>query len=82
MSKIGKAAGWSNFTTFVKFYNKPVHVINFDLRILNRTLLKNICFYIKIFILFCTGILIIWEIIPPSISSDHPGKYSYETSKH
>ena len=26
LSEIGKAAGWSNFTTFAKFYNKPVDV--------------------------------------------------------
>ena len=37
-SEIGKAAGWSNFTTFVKFYNKPVDFNNFGLRILNGTL--------------------------------------------
>ena len=29
LSEIGKAAGWSNFTTFGKFYNKPVDVNNF-----------------------------------------------------
>ena len=25
---------------------------------------------------------LIWEIIPPSIGSGHPDKYSYETSKN
>ena len=38
LSEIGKAAGWSNFTTFAKFYNDPLDVSNFDLRILNGTL--------------------------------------------
>ena len=38
LSEIGKAAGWSNFTTFAKFYNKPADVNNFGLRILNGTL--------------------------------------------
>ena len=38
LSEIGKAAGWSNFTIFAKFYNKPVDVNNFGLRILNGTL--------------------------------------------
>ena len=37
LSKIDKTAGWSNFTTFVKFYNKLKDVNNFGLRILNRT---------------------------------------------
>ena len=35
LSEIGKATGWSNFTTFAKFYNKPVDINNFGLRILN-----------------------------------------------
>ena len=43
LSEIGKAAGWSNFTTFTKFYNKPVDVNNFGLRILNGTLQINTC---------------------------------------
>ena len=38
LSELGKAAGWSNFTIFVKFYNKPVDVNNFGLRILNGVL--------------------------------------------
>ena len=38
LSERGQAAGWSNFTTFAKFYNKPVDVNNFGLRILNGTL--------------------------------------------
>ena len=37
LSEIGKAAGWSNFTIFAKFYKKPVDVNNFGLRILNGT---------------------------------------------
>ena len=38
LSEIGKAAGWSNFTIFGKFYNKPLDVNNFHLRILNGAL--------------------------------------------
>ena len=38
LSEIGKAAGWSNFTTFAKFYKKPIDINNFGLRILNGTL--------------------------------------------
>ena len=38
LSEIGKAAGWSNFTIFGKFYNKPLDVNNFRLRILNGAL--------------------------------------------
>ena len=37
LSEIGKASGWSNFTTFAKFYKKPVDVNNFGLRTLNGT---------------------------------------------
>ena len=38
LSEIGKAAGWSNFPTFAKFYSKPVDVNNFGVGILNETL--------------------------------------------
>ena len=33
LTQIDKAAGWSNFATFAKFYNKPVDVKSFGLRI-------------------------------------------------
>ena len=35
LTEIAKAAGWSNFSTFGKFYNKPINDVNFGSNILN-----------------------------------------------
>ena len=54
LSEIGKTAGWSNFTTFAKFYNKPVDVNNFGLRILNGALQINTCVPYRFIFYFVT----------------------------
>ena len=35
LTEIAKAAGWSNFSTFGKFYNKPINDVNFGSSIFN-----------------------------------------------
>ena len=54
LSEIGKAAGWSNFTIFAKFYNQPVEVNNFGFRTLNGTLQISICVTLRYIFYFET----------------------------
>ena len=35
LTEIAKGAGWNNFSTFGKFYNKPINDVNFGSNILN-----------------------------------------------